>query len=99
MPERFPVHTGDGFTEVDHYSLGEVADLFHMHRETARRLMRTEQWPHLRIGKVAWFTEADVAEILAHMRRNGVSEDTGEGAGPLGVVMPPEADDGPPVVR
>ena len=72
MPEVFPIVSDDGLAKVQHYSLAEVADMFHMHHSTAARLAkRRTPWAASHGGRGDfWFSEADIAEIVRHMRAN-----------------------------
>ena len=98
MPTPFPVLTDDGLTEVDHYSLAEVARMLHMGYSTAQRDVHRQKWPHVKVAHRFWFSEADIAQILRILRPYDGPEERTEPA-PLGLVVPPEGDDGPPVIR
>ena len=70
MPTPYPVLDPDSGTlvEVDHYSVGEFADMFHMSATTVRRRIRAGEWVVFEpLPGVYMFTAEQVAAARAAM--------------------------------
>jgi hypothetical protein len=95
MPETFPVLDPDTgtLTDVEHFSITEVAEMLHISRTTAYKAMAEDHWPHMTIVKRVWMSGADVAAVVAGMRRNDAAIPEAEHGVRLGLVIPGEADE------
>ena len=103
MPTKFSVPAeGGGFVEADHYSLTEVAAMFRVSYSTAQRDVHRRKWPHMYVAHRMWFSEGDIAAIWRLLRPydgpDALTDDHDDGPA-LGLVMPPEGDNGRPVIR
>jgi hypothetical protein len=70
MPTAYPVYDPDSGTlvEVDHYSVGEFAAMFHMSPATVRRRIKAGEWTVFEpLPGVYMFTPEQVAEARAGM--------------------------------
>lgn len=67
MPVPFPTldpETGE-LVPTDYYTVGEVAELFHVSHSTVRRMILDGKWPHLTIAHSHYMSAAHVAEVVA----------------------------------
>lgn len=92
MPETFPEwdDTENRLVDRDYYSLAEIAPMLHMGKTKAQELLKSERWPHLRIGSRVWVSERDFRVILAGMRQNDTGVPEADDAPSLGIPLPVE---------
>jgi len=66
MPVPFPTldpETGE-LTQVDYFTLGEVAALLHVSHTTVRRRILADEWPHLTIAQTHYMSAAHIAQVV-----------------------------------
>jgi hypothetical protein len=89
MPEIFPTYDPETrqIVDVSYFTLTEIAEMLHLHRQTAKNMIEAEDWPRLVIAKKIYVAADDFGRALDGMRRGGIPDDPDD-APRLGIPIP-----------
>lgn len=97
MPVKFPEFnpvTGE-LVEVDYFTAPELADMLHITGRTVTERARLDEWPHLKVGRTAYFNAVQVGGIMGLMKVDPPA--IPEPPGPPRLAVPEDPDDTAPV--